>query len=338
MKKEFEYSIVIGRFQPFHSAHQEILKSALAHAEKVIVIIGSHNRAPDPRNPFSSIERQEIILAAMDPEDKPRVEFLPIRDYLYNENAWFVEAQQKVSDLTDGSESICLVGHKSDVTSYYLDSFPTWKFVDYSPSHPIHATKIRDLYFKQDVAYTKYLHKNVVGWLEAFKKTPKFEMIKDNFDELEDYHEQWRGAPFPPTFTTVDAVVIKSAHLLVVRRRGRYGKGLIALPGGFLDPGETIRVSAIRELKEETGIKVDPRELFGAIKRERVFDDPARSLRGRTITHAYCLNLGAGALPKVKGDSDADKAWWMPLSEFYTSEDQFFEDHWHIVYHFVSNF
>lgn len=337
MKKEFEYSIVIGRFQPFHRAHFEIMKMALALGEKVIVIIGSHNRAPDPRNPFSSEERKEIILSAMDPEDKSRVEFLPISDYDYNENAWFAEAQHKVSVLTEDSESICLVGHKSDLTSYYLDSFPSWKFIDYAPQHPIHATKIRELYFTHDKAYTEYLHKNVVAWLEDFKKTPKFSFLKDYFDEARNYQELFRGNPFgAPIHNTVDSVVLKSAHVLVVRRKGRLGKGLIALPGGFVNANETLRDSAMRELKEETGIKVEKKELYSAIKNCETFDAPGRSLRGRTITHAFCLNLGSGVLPKVKGSDDAEKAWWMPLNEFYMRQNEFFEDHWHIVYYFVA--
>jgi bifunctional NMN adenylyltransferase/nudix hydrolase len=256
-------------------------------------------------------------------------------DYLYNEDDWLVETQQKVAEATEDSDRICLVGHKSDLTSYYLDSFPAWKFVDYKPEHPIHATDIRQLYFTYDAKYQGSLHKSTVAWLERFKKTEKFAWLKDNFDDLRDYHEMWRGAPFIPTFNTVDSVVIKSGHVLVVRRRGRYGKGLVALPGGFLNPNETFVESAIRELKEETSIALPKEQLFGAIKFTRPFDHPRRSLRGRTVTQAFKLHLGSGPLPKVKGDDDADKAWWMPLSEVYAHPEMFFEDHWHIIFNMM---
>ena len=136
--KEYEYAVVIGRFQPYHRAHQEIVKVALSLAEKLIIIIGSHKRAPDPRNPLSSAEREELILSTIEQEDIGRIQFLAIRDYLYNEIAWETELQQRVSELTEDSQSVCLVGHKSDNTSYYLSSFPSWRFVDYSPEHPIH--------------------------------------------------------------------------------------------------------------------------------------------------------------------------------------------------------
>jgi bifunctional NMN adenylyltransferase/nudix hydrolase len=67
-----------------------------------------------------------------------------------------------------------------------------------------------------------------------------------------------------------------------------------------------------------------------------VFDSPGRSLRGRTITHAYFLQLKAGELPPVKGGDDAEKAWWMSLADLYAHEDQIYEDHLQIIQHFVS--
>jgi len=339
MAKDFEYGIVIGRFQPFHKAHSEIVHMALALSEKVIVIIGSHNRAPDPRNPFSSEERTELILEALPPEAKARIQLVPISDYDYNDDAWLADAQQKVATATNDSESICLVGHKSDLTSYYLDSFPSWKFIDYAPVHPIHATHIRDHYFKHENDYKEHLSKGVVGWMENFKKSPKFAYLKDYFDDCENYQELFRGNPFgPPIHHTVDCVVIKSAHVLLTVRKGKMGRGLLALPGGFLNANETQRDAAIRELKEETRISLDKKELFAAIKAEKSFDAPGRSLRGRTITQAYLLKLGAGLLPKIKGGDDAEHALWMPLNEYFASQNRFFEDHWSIIFFFASVF
>jgi len=48
--------------------------------------------------------------------------------------------------------------------------------------------------------------------------------------------------------------------------------------------------------------------------------------------------LGHGTLPIVKGSDDADKAWWMSLSDLANREDQFFEDHFHIITHFINKF
>jgi bifunctional NMN adenylyltransferase/nudix hydrolase len=69
----------------------------------------------------------------------------------------------------------------------------------------------------------------------------------------------------------------------------------------------------------------------------KVFDYPKRSLRGRVITHAYLIDLGNGSLPQVKGSDDAEKAIWMPLNEFYSREEEFFEDHFHIINYFAGS-
>jgi len=337
--KEFEYCIFIGRFQPFHLAHKELLTEALNRAEKVIVVIGSHNKAPDIKNPWSAQQRMQMIGASLSPEDNKRLYPIYMRDYLYNDNLWLTDLQQKVYDKTGGSDSVALIGHEHDRSSFYLKLFPQWKLISMKniDKYP-HATEIRRLYFTHDAAYKKYVTDDVAAYMEAFKVTPTFTQLKDEFDFIKQYSVAWQGAPFPPTFVTVDSVVIKSGHVLVVRRRGNPGKGLIALPGGFLTQHEFIKVGAIRELKEETGIKLSKEDLESAIIDQRVFDHPDRSLRGRTITHAFLFNLKSGTLPQVKGSDDADKAWWMPLSEFYTREPEFFEDHWHIVSFFINRF
>ena len=85
----------------------------------------------------------------------------------------------------------------------------------------------------------------------------------------------------------------------------------------------------IRELREETGIKVPAPVLRGSIQGNRVFDAIDRSARGRTITHAFKIVLPDGELPKVKGSDDAEKARWVPIAEVDSAEC--FEDHYDIV-------
>ena len=149
------------------------------------------------------------------------------------------------------------------------------------------------------------------------------------------YKEAWKAAPFPPTFMTVDAVVVQSGHILLVKRGDMPGKGLWALPGGFLNQGETMLDGAIRELKEETKIKIPVPVLKGSIKDSKTFDAPNRSQRGRTITQAFYIDLGfAEELPKVKGSDDAEKAFWVPFNQ--VKQELMFEDHWHIIDHFVN--
>jgi bifunctional NMN adenylyltransferase/nudix hydrolase len=130
-------------------------------------------------------------------------------------------------------------------------------------------------------------------------------------------------------FITVDAVVVQSGHILLIERKAQPGKGLMALPGGFLDANETLKSAVIRELREETRIKVPAPVLAGSITKTQVFDDPYRSARGRTVTHAYLIELKGDKLPKVKGGDDAAHAFWVPFAE--VKPEMMFEDHFHII-------
>ncbi len=336
--KKHEFCIFIGRFSPFHLAHKVLLDKALEVAEKVVVVLGSHNRAKDIKNPWSSVERSEMIRSCLTEEEQERVSFCPMNDFLYNDNMWISTLQHKIAEATEDSEDVALVGFNSDESSYYLKLFPKWKFYNCPTQFDFHATKIRDLVFHKDNSYKKCVHPNVASYIEKWSAGETFKRLKEEFDYVADYKEQWRGSPFPPIFCTTDCVVLKSGHILLVRRKGKVGKGLLALAGGYLAASESILMGAIRELKEETAIKVSKEDLIKSIVDQKVFDHPQRSVKMRTITHAFMINLGSGDLPKVKGSDDAEKAIWLPLNEIPHNEAEFFEDHFYIIQHFLSKF
>jgi bifunctional NMN adenylyltransferase/nudix hydrolase len=151
---------------------------------------------------------------------------------------------------------------------------------------------------------------------------------------LRSFDKEYRPQ-YAPTFMTTDAVVVQSGHILLVKRKHAPGMGLWALPGGFLNPGEKMVDGALRELREETKIKVPLPVLRGSIKDQKTFDDPYRSTRGRTITQAFYIDLGFDKnLPKVKGSDDAEKAQWVPFNE--VDRTQMFEDHFFIIDNFLN--
>ena len=85
----------------------------------------------------------------------------------------------------------------------------------------------------------------------------------------------------------------------------------------------------IRELREETLIKVPAPVLRGNIVDRKVFDAVDRSPRGRIITHTFKIVLPDGELPKVKGADDAEKAKFRPIAEIRS--DECFEDHFEMI-------
>ena len=140
----------------------------------------------------------------------------------------------------------------------------------------------------------------------------------------------WASAPYAPTFNAADSIIVQSGHILLVTRRSHPGKGLLAIPGGYLNQEETLLDCALRELREETKIKVPEKVLRGSMVYDRNFDDPYRSDRGRMITQAFLFQLeDMDELPKVKGADDAEKAKWYPIA--FLNEEDFFEDHFHII-------
>ena len=114
---------------------------------------------------------------------------------------------------------------------------------------------------------------------------------------------------YPRPAVTADCVVItKEAEpkVLLIQRGADPYKGCWAFPGGFMNMDETTEQCAIRELEEETGLKVSTVRQIGAYS--KVDRDP----RGRTITVAYLAIIDKPA--QVTGQDDATKAEWFPLS------------------------
>lgn len=342
MKKEFDYVVYIGRFEPAHKAHIETLRKALAKASFVIVLVGSANQPRTTRNPFTWQEREEMIRACFEPSDQKRMMFIGISD-TYNDQEWARSVQDAITTVEKTNAefpplegtNVGLIGHKKDDSSYYLDMFPQWKFIGVENIDDLHSTEIRRQMFESEQIDKAHIPEGIYNYLNAFMNSQSFSLLKEEYEFTQKYKEAWATSPYPPTFVTVDAVVVQSGHVLLVRRRSAPGKGLWALPGGFLDQTETIEHAAVRELREETKLKVPEPVLFGNIQKVKVFDKPSRSLRGRTITHAHYIELPPGQLPKVKGSDDADKAKWVPLGVFEKMQDQMFEDHFHIVRYFT---
>lgn len=112
-------------------------------------------------------------------------------------------------------------------------------------------------------------------------------------------------------FVTVDAIVLKitnaSFFLLLIRRKNEPFKDLWALPGGFVDENEDLEKAAIRELEEETQIKVKALEQIGA------FGKPFRDPRGHTVSIAYFGFVPDDTIA-VAAD-DAKEAQWFPVNQ-----------------------
>ena len=328
----YRYLVFIGRFQPFHCGHKAVIDEALKRADNVIMLIGSANLPRSLRNPFSVAERAAMIKGAYSAEEAARIHCVGLDDALYNDTRWLQYVQAGVKSVTgDLQTDIGLIGHSKDSSSYYLSLFPNWASVSVPNYHNLSATPIRDSYLMGATPTPERTPESTRSVLDEFKQTSEYQQLHDEADFVDKYKRQWESAPYPPTFMTADALVVQSGHILLVERRSMPGQGLWALPGGFLNPKETLFDACIRELREETRLKVPEPVLRGCCHSQHTFDDPYRSARGRTITQAFYFQLknDLKGLPKVKGGDDAATAFWLPLAELDAT--MMFEDHYAII-------
>jgi bifunctional NMN adenylyltransferase/nudix hydrolase len=358
MNKTYDMAVFIGRLAPFTKAHEQNVRTALNHAKKVTVILGSANTPRSHRHPFTFDERAAMVKAAF-PDDADRIFCEPVEDTVYNNEQWTKNVQAAVKHAFDKAygawhplASVALVGHGKDSSSFYLKLFPQWESINVPNYKNINATDVREKFFSSaalfepvnNVLSANELPLSTIDFLHKFSMTADYRNIVDEYEFVAKYRSAWDAAPFPPMFITVDSVIVQSGHILLVERGARPGKGLWALPGGFLraydeldkktgkmkPADKTMLDGAIRELREETKIKVPEAVLRGSVKAAQVFSDPNRSSRGRTVTHAFLIHLPPDVeLPKVKGSDDAKKAKWVPLAD--VKRNMMFEDHKDII-------
>ncbi|MDR2191559.1 MAG: adenylyltransferase/cytidyltransferase family protein [Endomicrobium sp.] len=140
--------VFIGRFQPPNLAHIEILKKAQTLAKKVIVLAGSANRERSFLNPWTAAERIEMIKSVKE-LDHNKIVIAPLSDS-NNDFAWWLDLVKKtVKETAQEACKIGVIGCKKDKSSYYLDYFPQWQFIEIpNLSGGISSTQIREELFK----------------------------------------------------------------------------------------------------------------------------------------------------------------------------------------------
>ncbi|GHE19590.1 bifunctional nicotinamide-nucleotide adenylyltransferase/Nudix hydroxylase [Halomonas urumqiensis] len=343
---DFDCLVFIGRFQPPHLGHLAVIHEALKRARQVIVLTGSAWQACSLRNPWRFEERLSMLRSAFDDDDNARLAVVPLLDALYNNDVWVRDVQRKVRDISRPHHArlprIGLIGASRGQSSYYLTLFPQWESVSVPLVEGISASQIRERLFRSASSAADYLstgaaHDLPPGVLDAvheFSHGEKYRLLIEEQQLLDQYRSAWAQAPYPPIFVTVNAVVVQSGHVLLVRRTAAPGKGLLALPGGFINPHERLLDACLRELRERVRLKVPEPVLKGSLRGQRLFDEPHRSWRGRTLAEAFYFALRPDQqLPQLKPVKGGDHARWVALADL--DPESLFEDHFFIIQNFL---
>jgi 8-oxo-dGTP diphosphatase len=98
---------------------------------------------------------------------------------------------------------------------------------------------------------------------------------------------------------TVDAVIVKNKKIVLIKRKREPYRGQYALPGGFVEYGETVEAALRREVLEETGLVVKIKLLVG------IYSDPDRDPRGHVVSVAFASDIVGGTLTAGSDASDA---------------------------------
>lgn len=250
--------LYIGRFQPFHNGHFDAIKQMKAEGvTKIIIGIGSCQESQTARNPLSFEERKTMITLVL-----PNVKIVAIPDFnnlkLWSE--YIIKNLPKFDVLYSGNPWTKKAFSNTGVTIKSLEK-----------NIIISATIIRDkIRNKEKIDHLvptevkKYLEEiELSSWLSDIEKTIKI---------------------------AADGIIEQNKKIVLIKRR--FEPVGYALPGGFIEYGETAENAMIREMKEETNLEVTSFKLHG------IYSDPVRDPRGHVISTVFIAqakgNLQAG--------------------------------------------
>jgi len=117
----------------------------------------------------------------------------------------------------------------------------------------------------------------------------------------------------------VDGMFLKGEKILLTRRNKQPFFGYWVMPGGHVDYGETVEKAIKREMKEELGISVKIKKLFG------VYSDPKRDPRYHTVSVVYLLEK---TKDKIRLSEEASEFKFFPLNDL---PKKIGFDHWKII-------
>lgn len=287
--------VLIGRFQvpEPHEGHMFLMKRILEVSDELIVLVGSANKARSIKNPFTFDERRGAIYKALGAEYADRVNVVPLNDYLYSDDQWMADVAATIKQVITVEADVTLYGHFKEGNDY-LRWFPQFKYQNIDSTIETSGTELRNA------------HRHLL---------PK--VVQEEYLEFDNDRKKFENYPYPDCLQSNcgDAVVICLGHVLLIKRPN----GVWALPGGHKHKYETFLDCAIRELYEETNLRVPEKVVRGSIKRSHLFDHPNRSSGFvPKITLAVLVHVEPnhdGSFPRVAARDDAIDVKFVPIEE-----------------------
>jgi len=301
--------IFIGRFQPVHQGHIHALGIAASQVDTLYIFVGSANQCRSIRNPWTFQERSQMLRTKLHNARVTNFKIVPLNDYRYSDTQWMSDVRATAEHY--GMVNPTLFGHVKEGNDY-LAWFPDWKFKSIEAEYNVNATAVRQRMFD-------------------LKDPDMPATVQDDYAFYQKENKTFANYPFPETlnFNCSDAILECQGHVLLIQRKFAPGRGAWALPGGFRNQRETFLDCAIRELIEETNVRVPEKVLRGSIVKSELFDDPSRSFGIPRNTLAVYMRINPnpdGSLPRANGADDAALCKWVPLTDALNTIEMY-DDH-----------
>lgn len=333
----FGLAACVGHFVLPDEVQLELLRSALSRAERVRVFITRAWQAASARQPFGWRERADMLAASLDNARLSRIDFEPVREHWDAKRTLRAVQAGLAPHHPAGTPVLCLWSGPEPEPE---DRPRGWAFEELGDTDARSEPRLDALYaaHEPEAAWRGMEDELAPGTRErvrAWLDTPELARLREEWRLIDREKKVWAAVPYPVTLVTVDAVVRSGGYVLLVERGRSPGRGLWALPGGFLERGDTVLQSALRELVEETGLPLSERAMRERLRSVKVFDHPERSQRGRVVTHAHFFDLGEDSPPPVRGGDDAAAARWLPVAQLADMETRLHDDHFHVLDEFL---
>lgn len=331
-KPKPKLGLIIGRFQPFHKGHSLLISTALAECERVLLLLGGSNRAPNHLNPFTYEQRKSLVTQVYKEDERFAVH--PLKDNP-SDQLWVESVISYVLSATDDidpTEVTVYTGEKDK--EFYEDVLVfTVKALD---SAGISGTGIREQIYKRDYLENMSVPVPTKMKLSKLIRTEHMDHMRNEWDLCvrSKATAKLAHAYNNPMEPVAHAVLVHKGNILLVQRNSVRGYGQWAVPGGFVENTETTKQAAIRELNEETGIylpRVRGAQLAYSV--EENLDDIAT----RTLGVNYLFLVHEDEKLEITLDPEECLGYkWVPIMDICNEKDILFYNHNLVVQRLIS--
>jgi bifunctional NMN adenylyltransferase/nudix hydrolase len=315
MQKTDNLGVLFMRLQPEHAGHRDLIRKAKNQCTFLYIFVGSANSPRTIKNPFTFTERRDSLQRFLKHEDITNVVIIPLNDYKYSDSNWVSDVTSFIDSSWDTTQ-VTIFGHMKEGNGY-LNLFPQYgKFVNIDSVHDVNGTSVRNEWFKH--SRSKFDADVLADW-----------------DYFQEEKVKFSTFPYPETlnFCCGDVVLECAGHILLIKRKSAPGRNTWALPGGHKENNETYFDCAIRELFEETNVRIPEKVIRGSVVKTQLFDSPTRGcgIPRNTLAVHIKVNLDPdGNFPRKVASSDAKECEWVSISDIMNNYE-LFDDHMAII-------